>query len=74
MDTVWILFDSLSHGPEKIQFPVLHIIDSATRFASAWLMNRESAECAIKALQRGWIRHYGAPQQIQCDEARGFCI
>ena len=73
MDTVWIVFDSPCQGSTKTQFPVLHIIDSATRFASAWLMENETSECAIMALKRAWIRNYGAPSLIQCDEARGFC-
>ena len=49
------------------------MVDAASRFSAAWVLEKEDAECAIKAIQRAWIRPYGPPKIIQCDEQRAFC-
>ena len=52
--------------------PVLTIIDSSTKLMAARVLNSEQTTDFISALERGWIRHFGAPHTLQIDEARGW--
>ena len=53
--------------------PVLHMVDTATRFGAARVLEHEQGADVVQALDRGWFRPYGPPRQLQCDEARCFC-
>ena len=52
---------------------VLSPVDSATRFLAARLIRSESTLDVIHAIERGWIRQFGAMKRLTCDEGRGFC-
>ena len=74
IDVLWLTFDHPTNGPtQNSSFPILHMVDAASRFSAAWVLEKEDAECVIKAIQRAWIRPYGPPKIIQCDEQRAFC-
>ena len=55
---------------EKEKFAVMSLVDSATRYSAASLLKNERSEEYIKALERCWIRHYGAPRCLLTDEGR----
>ena len=64
-DVMW-----LRRGSQK--YAVMSMVDSATRFTAAVLVNSEHTENYIKALERAWIAHYGAPGSLLTDEGRGW--
>jgi hypothetical protein len=37
------------------------------------LVDTENAAEAIRALERGWLREFGAPQRLLVDDGRAFC-
>ena len=54
------------------KFPVLSIIDQATKYTVATLLHGERGEHLIHGLERAWIRHFGLPQCLCSDEGRGW--
>ena len=52
---------------------VAHMIDQASRFQAARVTSGETTEDAIHALEREWVRTFGAPKRLKADEGRGFC-
>ena len=52
---------------------VAHMIDQASRYQVARLVQTESTEEAIIAFQRGWVRQFGIPRRLLVDEGRAFC-
>ena len=54
------------------KFPVLSIIDQATKYTVATLLHGERGEYPIHGLERAWIRHFGLPQCLCSDEGRGW--
>ena len=67
-DAMWIQLSTQHTRPT----PVLTIIDSSTKLMAARVLNSEQTTDFISALERGWIRHFGAPHTLQIDEARGW--
>ena len=64
-DVFWIRV-----GTKK--FPILSVIDQATKFQAAALLHGERGEDLVAALERCWVRHFGAPQKLVSDEGRGW--
>ena len=59
----------------KIQhkkYPLLHMVDVATKYQSAALLHGERTEDYCKALERHWFRHFGTPAVLITDEGRGW--
>ena len=69
MDVFWI-GGNAPWGNRKI--PILHMVDVAARFGTARVLAEETGAEVIKALTRGWLKPYGCPKVLQCDEARPF--
>ncbi|CAJ1416750.1 unnamed protein product [Effrenium voratum] len=65
-DTLWI---QIQNKP----VPVLTMLDAATRYMSARVLPTETSQEFLNAVQRGWIRTFGPPQQLQVDSHRGWC-
>ena len=55
-----------------IKYAILSVVDTATRYTAARLVNSEQSTELIKALERGWIAHFGPPQQQVTDEGRAW--
>ena len=64
-DVLWLKIDSK-------KFPVLSMIDQCTKFQAAAVLHGEKTEHFIPALERNWIKHFGAPVQLLTDEGRGW--
>ena len=64
-DTVWL---QVAGKPT----PVLTMLDSATRYLAARVLNSETSSEFLRALQRGWIRTFGAPAALHVDSHRGW--
>ena len=67
-DTLWI------HQPRDSAttargIPILAIIDSTTKLMAARVIPMEKSEDFLKALERGWIRHFGTPGAVSSSEA-----
>lgn len=54
----------------KDKYPILSVVDIATRYTSAQLLRNEQSEQYIKALERGWLSTFGPPQRLITDEGR----
>ena len=54
----------------KDKYPVLSVVDMATRYTSAHLLRNEQSEEYIKALERCWLSTFGLPQRLITDEGR----
>ena len=70
-DTLWI------HQPRDSAttargIPILAIIDSTTKLMAARVIPMEKSEDFLKALERGWIRHFGTPTILQVDDHRAW--
>jgi len=52
---------------------VLSAVDAATRYLLARTLKHETARDLIKALTRGWIRMFGAMNNVLFDEGTNFC-
>ena len=52
---------------------VLSMVDAATRFLIARRVRSETSIDVIKAIERGWIRLFGAMGNIVLDEQSSFC-
>ena len=64
-DVFWIRV-----GSKK--YPILSVIDQATKFQAAALLHGERGVDLVTALERAWIRHFGVPQKLITDEGRGW--
>ena len=64
-DVFWIKL-----GEKK--FPILSMVDVATKFQAASVIYGERTQDFLHALERGWIRHFGCPQVLVTDEGRGW--
>ena len=64
-DVFWI-----KSGQNK--FPILSMIDAATKWQAATLLQAERGDCLIDALQRCWLALFGPPAQLITDEGRGW--
>ena len=53
------------------KYPLLHMVDVATKYHSAALLHGERTEDYCKALERHWFRHFGTPAVLITDEGRG---
>ena len=66
-DVLWIK----CNASEK-KFPVLSVIDQATKYTVATVLHGERGDHLIHGLERAWIRHFGLPQCLCSDEGRGW--
>ena len=64
-DVFWI-----RSGSKK--FPILSVIDMATKYQVAALVHGEKGEDLLHALERAWVRHFGLPRKLVTDEGRGW--
>ena len=64
-DVMWI-----KSGENK--FPVLSVVDEGTKYQAAQLVNGQSSDDFIQALERHWVAHFGPPQRLVTDEGRGW--
>ena len=64
-DVMWIKL-------EKEKVPILRIIDLATKYQVAAVVKCEKACNCVRALERGWFRHFGTPKELITDEGRGW--
>ena len=58
--------------PAKRALPVMMISDAATRFLGGRVLQRESPEEFVLALERGWIRTFGPMKILQVDDHRSW--
>ena len=52
--------------------PILHLVDSATKYQVASVVHGEQSKHFSLALERHWIRHFGVPAELVTDEGRGW--
>ena len=52
---------------------ILHVVDTATRFGMARVIEKEQGPDIAQALERLWIRPFGIPSKICMDEGRANC-
>ena len=64
-DVMWL---KIAHK----KYPLLHMVDVATKYQSAALLHGERTEDYCKALERHWFRHFGTPTVLITDEGRGW--
>ena len=57
---------------QERKHPVLSIVDVATRYMSAYLLDDETTDSYVKALEKMWLRHFGPPKQLVTDEGRSW--
>ena len=65
-DVMWIKVD-------QKKFPILSMVDMATKYQVATLVLGERSDHLIHAIERCWIRHFGLPLRLWTDEGRGWC-
>ena len=51
---------------------VLTVVDHATRYVAIRILKNEKAEEFTKGLERCWLKHFGTPQILRIDEAKGW--
>ena len=56
----------------KGEFCILTIMDHATRYVALRVLASEQSKDLIKGIERGWIKHFGTPQILHVDEAKGW--
>jgi hypothetical protein len=54
------------------KFPVLSVIDQATKYTVATLLHGKHGDRLIHGLERAWIRHFELPQCLCSDEGCGW--
>ena len=64
-DVLWLKIDSK-------KLPGLSMIDQCTKFQAAAVLHGEKTEHLVPALERNWLKHFGAPTQLMTDEGRGW--
>ena len=62
-DVFWI-----RRGSTK--YPILSLVDTATRYTAAILLKNEQSEQYIRAVERAWISVFGPPAALLTDEGR----
>ena len=55
-----------------IKYAIMSLVDSATRYTAAVLINSEHTDNYIKALERAWIAHFGLLATLLTDEGHGW--
>ena len=60
-----------SHNP-RITIPVLNIIDWATCYQSLEPLEGRLSETIWKGFMRSWVRVFGMPELVVCDQGREF--
>lgn len=58
----------LRRGSTK--FPILSMVDAATRYTAAILLKNEQSEQYIRAIEKSWISVFGPPTVLMTDEGR----
>ena len=66
-DVLWIKCNASAK-----KFPVLSVVDQATKYTVATLLHGERGDHLIHGLERAWIRRFGLPQCLCSDEGRGW--
>ena len=66
-DTMWVTL------PGGKTVPVLSMMDAATRYLVARPLGTESSDQFLRALERGWIKLFGAPAALQVDAHPSWC-
>ena len=56
--------------PSERKHAVLSIVDVGTKYMAACWVPEETSESYSKALEKVWIRHFGAPRILITDEGR----
>ena len=51
---------------------LIHFIDHFTRFSSGTIMNNKKPETVMKAFKESWLRFFGPPKSILCDNGGEF--
>ena len=64
-DVFWIRTD-------KKKWPIMAILDSATKYQTACQVQTEQTQDYILSLERHWIAHFGVPEELVTDEGRGW--
>ena len=54
------------------KYPVLSVVDVATRFMAAYLLDDEATSSYVMALEKMWLRHFGPPKTLVTDEGRSW--
>ena len=62
-DVLWV-----RRGSTK--YAIMSMVDTATRYTAAALLRSEASEEYIKAVERMWIAHFGAPNKLVTDSGR----
>ena len=65
VDVFWIKL-----GDKK--FPILSMVDVATKYQAASVIYGERTQDFLHALEKGWLRHFGCPQVLVTDKGRGW--
>ena len=66
-DTLWVMIPRRARA-----IPVLMISDVTTRLVAGRVLMTESSSEFIKAVERGWIRHFGPMKRLCVDEHRAW--
>eukprot|EP00975_Prorocentrum_lima_P009390 1997012-Prorocentrum_lima.AAC.1 len=48
------------------------MVDVATRFGAARVLNDKQSDTVVMAFERGWVRTFGAPRRLSVDEGAAF--
>ena len=67
-----LLADVFWVKPGNVKYPVLSIVDAATKYQTAAVIHAEKGDDYIAAIERCWVRHFGLPQIFATDEGRGW--
>ena len=54
------------------KWSVLSMVDVGTRFMAAYLLDDETTDSYVHALEKMWCRHFGAPKTLVTDEGRSW--
>ena len=54
------------------KYPILAVIDVATRFQAAAVIHHEKSADFIAAMERCWLQHFGKMETLITDEGRGW--
>ena len=64
------VFDVFDSGGKKFQ--VIHVIDWATRFQMAQVLENRTTKAVVDFLDRHWLPVFGPPRVLVADQAREF--
>ena len=64
-DVFWVRTD-------KKKWPILAVLDCATKYQVACQIQSEQTQDYIQSLERHWIAHFGPPEELITDEGRGW--